>query len=82
MANKPRMISVRLTEEQYQAIQETIKFIELETGTRVTMSSLVLKLLAFGKPILEQLYPRPQKHQSVPINESNSPKKALFGIFR
>ena len=55
---KPRMISMRLTEEQFQDLEQMIAYIETETGTKVTKSSLIIKLIEFGKPILQDLYPR------------------------
>jgi hypothetical protein len=79
---KPRTISIRLTEEQYQTIQEMIKFIEAQTGTKVTQSSLILKLIQFGKPILEQLYPHRQLTQTATLDQGADAKKGLFRLFR
>jgi hypothetical protein len=81
MIRKPRMISMRLTEDQYQTIQDMIKFIEVETGTKVTQSSLILKLIEFGRPILQQLYPRRQNIQLAAEDGKISEKKGIFRIF-
>jgi len=54
---KPKMLSMRMTDDQFYHLEEMIRLIESETGTKVTKSSLVLKLIEFGKPTLEKLYP-------------------------
>ena len=82
MIKKPRTISIRLTEEQYQIIQEMIKFIESQTGTKVTQSSLILKLIEFGKPILEQLYPHRQVALTATLEQGTELKKGFFRLFR
>jgi hypothetical protein len=47
-----------MTEGQHNHLVDMINIIEKETGTKVTKSSLVLRLIEFGQPSLEKLYPK------------------------
>ena len=54
---KPKMISMRVTDRQFEEIDRIIKIIERETGTKVTKSSIILKLMEYGYPRLKEKYP-------------------------
>jgi hypothetical protein len=58
---KSRMISMRVTEEQYQYLEEMAQRIRKTTGFRVTRASIVLKLMEYGLPYLEKEFPAPKK---------------------
>lgn len=58
---KSRMISMRVTEEQYQYLEEMAQRIRQATGFRVTRASIVLKLMEYGLPGLEKEFPAPKK---------------------
>ncbi|MEZ4742749.1 MAG: hypothetical protein R3B45_09920 [Bdellovibrionota bacterium] len=78
---KPKMLSVRLTKEQFDDLENMIRLIELETGTKVSRSSLVLKLIEFGRSKLESLYPVAfgvDKPIEVEFMEEKKKKKFLF----
>jgi hypothetical protein len=47
---KTRMISLRLTEEQYEWLNNTTTFIENETGCKASRASVVLRLMEKGLP--------------------------------
>jgi len=49
-AGKTRTISLKLTEEQFLWLDNTIKFIENETGCKVSRASVVLRLMEKGLP--------------------------------
>jgi hypothetical protein len=49
-AGKSKMISLRLTEEQFRWLENTTQFIENETGCKVTRASVVLRLMEKGLP--------------------------------
>ena len=54
---KPRLISLRLTEAQYQYLEEMAKRIRKRTGLRVTRTSIVMKLMEYGLPYLQKDFP-------------------------
>ena len=54
---KTRMISMRLTEDQYQTINAMVHRIRTQTGFRVTRASLMQKLMHLGLPQLEREFP-------------------------
>ncbi|MFW7378265.1 MAG: hypothetical protein ACOH5I_05630 [Oligoflexus sp.] len=58
---KSRMLSMRVTEEQYQYLEEMAQRIRQKTGFRVTRASIVLKLMEHGLPYLEKEFPAPKK---------------------
>lgn len=58
---KTRMISLRVTEEQYQYLEDMAQRIREKTGFRVTRASIVLKLMEYGLPYLEKEFPAPKK---------------------
>lgn len=57
---KTRMISMRLTEEQYQYLEEMATRIRSKTGFKITRASIILKLIEYGLPHLEREFPEPQ----------------------
>lgn len=90
---KPRMVSMRMTEKQYQSLEAMIKDIQAETGTRVSKSSLILKLIEYGKPMLKGKYPNAFMEDSRPeveikeldIEDDTSPgseAKGFWSLFR
>ena len=54
---KNRMISMRVTEEQFQYLESMAKRIKKTTGFRVTRASIILKLMEYGYPFLDQEFP-------------------------
>jgi len=51
---KTRMISMRLTEDQYRYLEEVSGRIRSATGFKITRASIMLKLMEYGKPLLER----------------------------
>ena len=56
-AKKSRMISLRITEDQYQYLESMAKRIRSRTGFKITRASIILKLMEFGLPFLEKEFP-------------------------
>ena len=54
---KSRMVSLRITEEQYQALEVIARQLRKSTGFHITRASIILKLMEFGLPALEQVFP-------------------------
>ncbi|MGE0171602.1 MAG: hypothetical protein AB7T49_02405 [Oligoflexales bacterium] len=54
---KSRMVSLRITEEQYQALEVIGAQLRKSTGFHITRASIILKLMEFGLPALEQVFP-------------------------
>ena len=52
--SKSRMISMRLTEAQYQKFKSIIHEIKEQYGFSITRTSLILKMLEYGLPELEK----------------------------
>ena len=60
MSNKPpktRMLSVRITEAQYQYLETIRERIKKRSGSRVTRASIILKLMEYGVPKLNEEIP-------------------------
>lgn len=57
-AKKSRMISMRITEEQFAYLADFQTRIREQSGFRITRASIILKLMEYGKPQLEQSFPR------------------------
>lgn len=57
---KNRMLSLRITENQYQYLEEMALRIRKATGFRVTRASIILKLMEYGLPHLEKEFPKPE----------------------
>ena len=66
---KNRMISMRVTEDQYNYLEEMARRIRMKTGFRITRASIMLKLMEYGKPLLENDFRA----------EEEPKKKRLFG---
>ncbi len=60
---KNRMISMRLTEEQYQKFMSIISDIRSSYGFSITRTSLILKMLEYGLPELERELKRSRKEK-------------------
>ena len=60
---KNRMISMRLTEAQYQKFINIISEIRLNYGFAITRTSLILKMLEYGLPELEKELKRSKKEK-------------------
>lgn len=58
---KSKMISMRITAEQFDYLEEMALRIRKQTGFRVTRASIVLKLMERGLPFLEKEFPAPKK---------------------
>jgi hypothetical protein len=54
------MISMRVTEDQFQMLEDLAGRIRQQTGLRVTRASIMLKLMELGLPELEKEYPPPK----------------------
>lgn len=48
------LISLKLTPEQHEWLENTARYIENETGSRVAMSSIILRLMEKGLPAFEE----------------------------
>ncbi len=55
---KSKMISMRITEDQYRYLDEMAARIKHRTGFRITRASIILKLMEFGLPYLEEEFPK------------------------
>jgi hypothetical protein len=54
---KSRMVSLRITEEQFQALDVIGQRLRQTTGFHITRASIILKLMEFGLPALEEVFP-------------------------
>ncbi|SME90788.1 hypothetical protein [Pseudobacteriovorax antillogorgiicola] len=54
---KSRMVSMRITEKQFQYLEDVAKRIRRETGFHVTRASIILKLMEYGVPYLDREFP-------------------------
>lgn len=57
MARKSRMISMRVTEKQYRYLNDMAQRIRNQTGFHITRASIILKLMEYGLPYLENEFP-------------------------
>jgi hypothetical protein len=55
---KTRIISMRLTEDQYRLLDELSQRIKSATGFKVTRASIIQRLMHCGLPLLEKEFPR------------------------
>jgi len=62
---KNRMISMRITEEQYNYLEEMAKRIRKKTGFKITRVSIILKLMEYGLPFLEKEFPEEEVREEV-----------------
>jgi hypothetical protein len=65
---KSRMVSMRITETQFQHIQQIAREIRESTGFRITRASIMLKLMEYGLPKLQE--------QVIKEFETETPKSA------
>ncbi len=54
---KPRMVSLRMTEEQYRYLEDMAKRIRKRTGFRITRASIIIKMMEYGAPFLDREFP-------------------------
>lgn len=54
---KKKMLSLRVSERQFQYLDDIAKRIKAKTGFHITRASIVLKLMELGHPFLEQEFP-------------------------
>ncbi len=52
------MLSLRVTEAQFEYLEEMAKRIRKSTGFKITRASIVLKLMELGLPHLEKEFPK------------------------
>jgi hypothetical protein len=69
---KSKMISMRITEEQFSSLNDLAARIKEKTGFRITRASIIMKLMEYGYPALEKDFPKKKKN----ILESEETKKA------
>lgn len=64
MGSKPKtkMLSLRVTEEQFGYLEDMAQRIRKATGFKITRASIVIKLMQLGLPALEKEFPREKKH--------------------
>jgi phenylalanine-4-hydroxylase len=55
---KTKMISLRVTEDQFEYLDQMAKRIKQRTGFRVTRASIILRLMQFGAPFLNREFPK------------------------
>jgi hypothetical protein len=55
---KPKLVSMRLTEAQYGYLEDMVRRVKNLTGMRVTRTSVILKLMEFGLPVMEKDFPK------------------------
>lgn len=55
---KTRMLSLRITEDQYQYLEDMALRIRKTTGFRVTRASIILRMMEYGLPYLEREFPK------------------------
>ena len=71
------MISMRITDKQFDEIDHIIQIIEKETGTKVTKSSIILKLMEYGYPKLKTKYP-----EAFGLENDKKDRKGLFSFLQ
>lgn len=52
------MISMRITEKQYNYLNEMAARIRAASGFKITRASIILKMMEYGLPYLEQEFPK------------------------
>lgn len=55
---KSKMISMRVTEEQYRYLDDMAARIKRRTGFRITRASIIMKMMEYGLPFLEKEFPK------------------------
>ena len=57
---KTRMVSLRMTEDQFQYLNDMAIKIRVSTGFKITRASIILKLMEYGLPFLDNEFPDPE----------------------
>ena len=65
---KTRIVSLRLTEEQYRYLYDIINRIKKNTGLKVPRSSIMVKLMEYGLPHMEKDFPGPTTREAVLVD--------------
>ena len=60
---KTRMLSVRITEDQFQYLENVRERIKKRSGFRITRASIILKLMEYGVSKLNQEIPPLEDHE-------------------
>jgi hypothetical protein len=58
---KAKMVSMRITQRQYDYLNDMAKRIRDRTGFRITRASIIVKMMEYGLPFLEKEFPDEQK---------------------
>jgi hypothetical protein len=58
---KVKLISMRLTADQFRYLEDMIARVKILTGMRVTRTSVILRLLEYGLPAIEREFPKTYK---------------------
>lgn len=67
---KPRMVSLRMTNEQFEYLENMAKRIRKRTGFRITRASIIIKLMEYGAPFLDREFPPEEdEHRSEQWND-------------
>ena len=67
---KCRMISMRVTEKQYRYLEAMSRRIKARTGFHITRASIILKLMEYGLPYLENEFPAEDQDANQQSNAS------------
>lgn len=70
MARKNRMLSIRVTQKQYDALEALAKRIRQRTGFRITRASIMLKLMEYGLSDLEKEFPPDEEENEDTLHAS------------
>ena len=60
---KTKMISMRITQEQFDYLENFAAKIKKSTGFRITRASIIIKLIEYGIPHLEEEFPLDPKNR-------------------
>ena len=55
---KTHMLSLRVTQKQWDYLEEIAERIKQSTGFRITRASIVIKMMEYGLPYLEKEFPK------------------------
>jgi hypothetical protein len=62
---KSKMVSLRLTPEQFEYLDNIALKLRQSTGFQVTRASIILKLMEYGFPYLEHAFPELKSTSSI-----------------
>lgn len=54
---KAKMVSMRITQRQYDYLNDMALRIRRQTGFRITRASIIVKMMEYGLPFLEKEFP-------------------------